>query len=119
VLVVDDEEMVRNLCRSMVERLGFNVVTASDGDEAVRVFQERGPGIVCVILDLTMPNKDGMETFDELKRMDGKVRVILSSGFNEQDVTRRFLGKGLAGFIKKPYQMEHLGKELQRVLGGR
>jgi PAS domain S-box-containing protein len=117
VLVVDDEEMVRDLCRSMVERLGYAVITASDGEEAVRIFREKAADIVCVILDLTMPRKDGLDTFDELKHMNERVRVILSSGFNEQETTHRFLGKGLAGFIKKPYRLENLRMELERVLG--
>jgi CheY-like chemotaxis protein len=115
--VVDDEEMVRDLCRSMVERLGYAVITASDGEEAVRIFREKAADIVCVILDLTMPRKDGLDTFDELKHMNERVRVILSSGFNEQETTHRFLGKGLAGFIKKPYRLENLRMELERVLG--
>ena len=117
VLVVDDEEMVRDLCRSMVERLGYSVVTASDGEEALVVYREHAARIACVILDLTMPKKDGMETLDELKRRDDKVKVILSSGFNEQEITQRFMGKDLAGFIQKPYRLEVLRSELERVLG--
>jgi DNA-binding NtrC family response regulator len=119
VLVVDDEDMVRELCASMVERLGFDVLTAADGEEAIRIFQEHAGKICCVILDLTMPRKDGMETLEELKSMDEKVRVILSSGYNEQETTQRFLGKGLAGFIKKPYRLERLRAELDRVIKNR
>ncbi|HQI82538.1 MAG TPA: response regulator, partial [Deltaproteobacteria bacterium] len=108
--------MVRELCASMVERLGFDVLTAADGEEALEVFRKHAGRICCVILDLTMPRKDGMETLEELKKMDEKVRVILSSGYNEQETTQRFLGKGLAGFIKKPYRLESLRMELDRVL---
>ncbi len=118
VLVVDDEEMVRNLCKSMVERFGYPVMTASDGEEAVALFREHADEIACVILDLTMPNKDGMATFEELQRIRGDIKVIISSGFDEQEVTQRFVGKELAGIIKKPYQLENIRSELIRVLEG-
>jgi PAS domain S-box-containing protein len=118
VLVVDDEEMVRNLCKSMVERFGYLVMTASDGEEAVALFREHADEIACVILDLTMPNKDGMATFEELQRIRGDIKVIISSGFDEQEVTQRFVGKELAGIIKKPYQLENIRSELIRVLEG-
>ncbi len=117
VLIVDDEEMVRTLCKSMVERFGYRVLTASDGEEAIMLFREHEHEIVCVILDLTMPKKDGKATFEELRHIRSDVKVIISSGFDEQDVTQRFLGKGLAGIIKKPYQLESIRKELKRVLG--
>lgn len=116
ILVVDDEEMVRDLCKSMVERFGYRVLTAADGVEAIAVFREHGQEISCVILDLTMPKKDGMATFDELLSIREDVKVIISSGYDEQDISQRFLGKGLAGIIKKPYQLESLGNELKKVL---
>jgi two-component system, cell cycle sensor histidine kinase and response regulator CckA len=116
VLVVDDDEMVLGLCKDMVERLGFKVLTAADGEYAVALFNENADNIDCVILDLTMPNKDGMATFDEMMASGSDVRVIISSGYDELEVSQRFKGKGLAGFIKKPYQLENLQKELYRVL---
>ena len=116
VLVADDEDMVRDLCKSMIERLGYKVITASDGEEAVKIFRENAPEIVCVILDLTMPKLDGMGAFDELRHIKADVKVILSSGYDEQEATGRFIGKGLAGFIKKPYQLSILRAELGRVL---
>jgi two-component system, cell cycle sensor histidine kinase and response regulator CckA len=118
VLIADDEDMVRDLCRSMVERLGYKVITAKDGEEAVRVFRGHSGEIVCVILDLTMPRLDGLAAYDELRRIKPDVKVIISSGYDEQETTDRFAGKGLAGFIKKPYQLSSLGTELTRVLKG-
>jgi len=116
VLVVDDEEMVLGLCRDMVERLGFKVLTAADGEQAVAVFTEHADDITCVILDLNMPHRDGITTFDTLRKIRQDVKVIISSGYDKQEVSGRFDGKGLAGFIKKPYQLENLRKELYRVL---
>jgi CheY-like chemotaxis protein len=116
VLLVDDDESVRAVGRKMLERIGFTVVTAADGAEAIARFRERADDILCAIVDLTMPHVDGAETFRELRRMRPGVRVILSSGYNEQDVTQRFVGKGLAGFIQKPYQLSTLVAVLQEVL---
>ncbi len=117
ILVVDDEETIRALCHRMLERLGFSVVTAADGREALAIFQ-RNPGLFrCVFLDLTMPHMDGEETFRELRRIAPKVRVVISSGYDEQEVVSRFSGKGLAGFIQKPYRTDTLVEILQAVLG--
>ena len=116
VLLVDDDESVRGVGRKMLERIGFTVVTAADGAQAIARFRERADDIICAIVDLTMPHVDGAETFQELRRMRPGVRVILSSGYNEQDVTQRFVGKGLAGFIQKPYQLSALVSVLQEVL---
>ncbi len=116
ILVVDDEEMVRNLCRRMVERLGFQVLTAEEGEEAVRVFRENAEKIVCVILDLSMPRMDGLAALEEMRAVDPDVRVILSSGYNRQSVTRLYTARGLAGFLQKPYKFESLQEELERVL---
>ena len=116
VLLVDDDESVRAVGRKMLERVGFSVVTAADGAEAIARFRERADDIICAIVDLTMPHVDGAETFRELRRMRPGVRVILSSGYNEQDVTQRFVGKGLAGFIQKPYQLSTLVTVLKEVL---
>lgn len=116
VLLVDDEETVRAVGKKMIERIGFNVLTAGDGIEAVKLFKENPEGIVCVLLDLTMPHMDGEEAFRQLRRINPKVKVILSSGYNEQEVVERFLGKGLAGFIQKPYQMLSLTQKLREAL---
>jgi PAS domain S-box-containing protein len=117
ILVVEDEDSVRTLARTMLEYLGFGVVAVGDGWEAVRTFRERRGEIACVLLDLTMPRMDGEETLQELRRIDEDVRVVLSSGYNEQEVTQRFVGQGLAGFIQKPYQVETLKERLRAVLG--
>jgi PAS domain S-box-containing protein len=117
VLIADDEETVRAVSKQMLERMGFGVLTARDGREALKVLGEHAGEIVCVLLDLTMPHMDGEEAFREMRRLHPGVVVILCSGYNEQDATQRFAGKGLAGFIQKPYRSDGLRAKLREVLG--
>ncbi|MFT5208910.1 MAG: signal transduction histidine kinase/CheY-like chemotaxis protein [Flavobacterium sp.] len=116
ILIVDDEEAICAMGRNMVERMGFTALTAADGREAVEMFREHRTEIVCVLLDLTMPHMDGEEAFRELRRIQPDVKVILCSGYNMQDATQRFTGKGLADFLEKPYQMRKLREKLIKLL---
>jgi CheY-like chemotaxis protein len=102
----------------MLRELGFDVVTAEDGKDAVEIFGKRDD-IRVVILDLTMPHMDGEQTFRELRRMNPYIKVVMSSGYNEQEVTQKFVGKGLAGFIQKPYKLQNLAVVMQKVFDGR
>ncbi len=116
ILLVDDEECILNIGGEMLRELGFGVITACDGREALNVFQANRQSINCVILDLTMPNLDGEQTFRELRRLDPDVKVIISSGYHEQEICQKFVGKGLAGFIQKPYRLSELAGILQSVM---
>ncbi len=116
ILIVDDEEAICDVGKAMLEHLNFDVLTALDGREGVKVFREHAGEIVCVLLDLTMPNMNGEQTFRELRRINAHAKVILSSGYNEQDATQHFTGKGLAGFIQKPFTIATLGAKLREVL---
>ncbi|WIL19739.1 MAG: response regulator [Geothrix sp.] len=114
VLLVDDEEDLRASIAAMLEHLGFQVDAARDGQEAVERFS---PGVYALVLmDLTMPRLDGKEAFRRMKEADPSVRVILSSGYNEQEAIQQFLGRGLAGFIQKPYQLKTLVEALEKAL---
>jgi two-component system cell cycle sensor histidine kinase/response regulator CckA len=117
ILLIDDDPDVRQVGSRMLDLLGFKVLTAAAGHEGLEVFQASEGEIDCVILDLTMPDMDGEEVFRELRRLRPDVRVILSSGYSEQEVTQLFVGKGLAGFIQKPYRVANLQEILNRVLG--
>lgn len=108
VLVIDDEVAVREFARAVLEHHGYEVLEANEGAEGLRVFATEGKRIGLVLLDLTMPGLDGEETFHELRLVAPKLPVILSSGYNEQQATSRFVGLGLAGFLRKPYRAEHL-----------
>ena len=114
VLLVDDEESVRAIGSEMLRELGFEVVAAGDGVEALARYRERRPDLV--ILDLTMPRMDGEQAFRELRQLDCGARVVLSSGYDETEVTQKFAGKGLAGFIQKPYTFETLRTVLRAAL---
>jgi CheY-like chemotaxis protein len=116
VLIVDDEPTVLEVAKDMLERAGLDVMTAEDGREALAIFKECAEEIDCVILDLTMPHLDGEETFRELRRIRSDVEVILASGYNKQDVTQRFAGKGVAGFIQKPFRLESLTEKVRAIL---
>lgn len=115
VLLVDDEETIRALGSEMLRELGFQVVTAEDGRHALKVFTERDD-INLVILDLTMPHMDGEQTFRELRHLRPDIKVIMSSGYNEQEVTQKFVGKGLAGFIQKPYKLSMIREVVRNIL---
>ncbi|MGE0599611.1 MAG: PAS domain S-box protein [Dehalococcoidia bacterium] len=115
ILVVDDDETVRSVTRRIIELAGANVLTAEDGLAGLEVYQAN-PGIDLVLVDMTMPRMDGEETFRELRRIDPDVRVVLMSGYSEQDATERFAGKSLAGFIQKPYRPADLVAQIQKSL---
>ena len=116
VLVVDDEESIRSATALMLRRLGFTVALASDGREAVDTFRADPDRYVLVLTDLTMPHMDGHQVFREMRRIKTEVPVILMSGFNEEEAISGFAGKGLAGFLQKPFQFQALSETLQRVL---
>ena len=116
VLLVDDEEPILAVGRLMLERLGFSVITAWDGREAVEIYRTRGKEIAFVVLDLTMPRMNGEEAFRELRRIDPGVQVFISSGYSQWEISARFSGKSLAGFIQKPYQMAVLRDVLKGLL---
>jgi CheY-like chemotaxis protein len=116
VLLVDDEDTVRVLGCRMLEKLGFRALTAANGREAVRIFERQGREITCVLLDLTMPHMDGQETLLELRRLRKDVCVVLSSGYNEEDMVRRFRDAPPAGYIHKPYTLLELSARLRTVL---
>jgi CheY-like chemotaxis protein len=115
-LVVDDEEAVRGVCTALVRRLGLQTIAAADGEEALALFKTHADTIGCVLLDLTMPRMDGINTFREMKRLRPDTPVILCSGYNEQEATQHFTGEGLAGFIQKPFGLQDLRNKLKPAL---
>jgi Tat protein secretion system quality control protein TatD with DNase activity len=98
----------------MLRELGFTTLTANDGREAVELFKQN-PEIAFVILDLTMPKMDGEQCFQELHKIKPDLRVFISSGFSEHEVSHKFINKGLAGFIQKPYKLSALRDAVKLV----
>jgi PAS domain S-box-containing protein len=116
VLVVDDEQQVRALAKTILELMGFEVLEAADGREAVRVFRKNLETIRAVILDLTMPHMDGEECFRALRELRSDIAVILSSGYSEHEITGRFAGLGIGGFIQKPYGIAAMRSKMREVI---
>ncbi|MBF0407710.1 MAG: transporter substrate-binding domain-containing protein [Candidatus Riflebacteria bacterium] len=115
ILVVDDEEAVAFVCQNYLKKMGIVSEIARDGLEALEMFSSSPDEYKCIILDLTMPKMDGTIVFSKVRQIKPDLKVILSSGYNQQEATQRFTGKGLAGFIQKPFQLEALRDILQKV----
>jgi CheY-like chemotaxis protein len=117
VLVVDDEQLVRDTVRIILEDVGFEVALASDGPQAAQILSERAEQVRVVLLDMTMPHWDGARTLAELRRIRPDLPVILTSGYDEQRATNQVTSKGLDRFIQKPYLPSALIDILREMLG--
>jgi len=116
ILVVDDEESVRNAVKIMLQFGGFDVITASDGEEALHVFERRSEEIKLIVLDLTMPRMSGDEVLRQLEKIRRDIKVLLSSGLGEQDVLERFRDRRSVAFIQKPYRLDQLLERIRTML---
>jgi CheY-like chemotaxis protein len=116
ILVVDDEPSIRNSAKLLLETMGYKVVTAGDGLEALQVFGDRQSEISAVLLDLTMPHMSGSEAFRELRALRPDLPILVTSGYTEEESVRDFQDGGLAGFIQKPYRASQLRARLREVL---
>lgn len=116
VLVADDDDAVRCATARMLESIGLTVVSAVDGSEALRLLQERPDGFDFVLLDLVMPGMGGDEVVDELERIGTTTAIILTSGYNAQELSQRFAGRGVAAFLQKPYPLAELQATVLEVL---
>ena len=118
VLVIDDEESVRAMLARALRLFGFTSEQADGGPTALERVRAAPGQFSCVLLDLTMPHMDGEETYRALRQLRPDLPVLLMSGFNEKDAVSRFAGKGLAGFLQKPFEIENLRRKLSEVFGG-
>jgi PAS domain S-box-containing protein len=116
ILFVDDEEMIRNVGRELLEELGYKVFIARDGEEAVNIYKANKDGIDLVILDMIMPGTGGGETYDRLKEIDSGIKVLLSSGYSINGEASKILERGCSGFIQKPFNMGGLSCKVREVL---
>jgi signal transduction histidine kinase len=116
ILVVDDDAGVRRAARRMLTHYGFSVLEAENGREAVEAFRNRAAEIALVLLDMTMPVMDGEEAFRELRAIRADVPVLLTSGYNEIEATRRFVNKGVTAFLQKPFTPQDLIAKLSVLL---
>ncbi len=115
VLLVDDEDLIRRVGERLLRRLGYRVMVAEDGEEAIALLEEHGSEISVVILDLVMPGLDGEATFHRLRELDPLVPIVLSSGYSRDDNVKRLLMAGANGFLPKPFELKHLARALKQV----
>lgn len=115
VFVVDDEEMVRTVAGELLKHLGYEVESASSGEEAVKKI-ESGARPDCVLLDIVMPGIGGAEALRRIRAIAPEVKVVISSGFADRVSSASLTDEGAAGIISKPYRMETLGQRLKELL---
>ena len=116
ILLVDDEALVINVGAQLLEKLGYTVLEAHGGREAVKIFMDANHSIDMVILDIVMPDMGGSEVYDRIKVIDPNVKVLLSSGYSIDGEATEILKRGCEGFIQKPFSMEDLSKKIRDVL---
>ena len=117
LLLADDDTAVREVTAKILERAGYRLLKACDGQEAVELFRAHQDRIVAVLLDAVMPRKGGDDVFRELQQIRPNIPVIITTGDAHEDVRARFLGMGVVGFVEKPYEMRHLVSEVARAVG--
>ncbi|MFZ2633068.1 MAG: response regulator [Desulfosalsimonadaceae bacterium] len=118
ILFVDDDRMVLLVGREMLAELGYQVIAADNGDDALKIFASGYDRIDLVILDLIMPKLGGGETYDRLRAIDPDVRTLLSTGYDIDGEASEILRKGCNGFIQKPFGIEELSAKIREVLKG-
>jgi PAS domain S-box-containing protein len=120
ILLMDDEEMIRDFAKDLLENLGYDIVLASDGEEAVRLFQtaqESGEPFDAVLMDITVPGgMGGKEAIEEILKIDPDVKAIVSSGYAKDPIMSNYKKYGFTGVVPKPYNAEEMSRELNRIL---
>jgi len=117
ILLVDDEKPLLDTVSDMLKHLGYLVLTAGDGEEAVRIYQEHKANVDLIILDMLMPHKGGREAYKDLKGIQPDVKVLLTSGFEQQKaVAEDMCEQGAAGFVEKPYRLRDLSELIRRAI---
>ena len=116
ILLIDDESIVINVCKEMIEKLGYDVITAKSGKLAVDMFREKSEDIHLIILDMIMPGMDGDQTFDLLREINSSIPILLSSGYSLNSQAKKIMEKGCNGFIQKPFLITQLSEKIQNIL---
>lgn len=117
ILIIDDEEIIRMATTAMLEEYGYEVITAVSGDEGIEVFGKFADTIKLVILDLAMPGKTGKETYIDLKKIEPGVKVLLASGYQQDEQVNELLRLGVNGFIQKPFSLTALSRKVSETIG--
>ena len=116
ILLVDDEQMILAVGKSMLEKIGYRVLTAADGRQAIERFEADPAGIDMVVLDMIMPEMGGGDTYDRLKQIDPDVKVLLASGYSLDGQAAEILERGCNGFVQKPFSLKALSRKIRDIL---
>jgi CheY-like chemotaxis protein len=119
LLLVDDEPIIREMWGEILDEIGYHVLSAGDGEEALSVLEERDGAVDLVILDLVMPHKGGEEAFSLIRKRYPSMKVLVSSGYSENGEAKKVMERGADGFIQKPYQIRMVTAKLREILGGK
>jgi CheY-like chemotaxis protein len=117
ILLIDDEEVVRELGKDILETFGYRVILAAEGNEGVRLFKEHMNGIDLVILDMSMPEKSGKQVYEELRMAKASAKIIICSGSNQGQDLENIITSGVAGFLQKPFLVTDLIGKVEEALG--
>jgi PAS domain S-box-containing protein len=115
VLLVDDEDVIRKVGEDLLKAMGYQVLIAKDGKEAVEIYEKKLDEIDVVLLDMVMPNMDGGKAYDRMKEINSNVKVLLSSGFSIDGEATEILERGCNGFIQKPFTLEKLSRKIREI----
>ena len=118
ILLVDDEESILAVNRELVEAMGYHVLIARDGREAIEVYKNNRDSTDMVLLDMIMPDMGGGETYDRLKEINPDIKVLLLSGYSSGNKVTELLERGCNGFIQKPFKIQELSKKIRKILKG-
>ncbi|MEA3224150.1 MAG: PAS domain S-box protein [Thermodesulfobacteriota bacterium] len=116
VLLIDDEEMIIDIGKEMLENMGYKVLTAKDGKKAIDAYKNNQDKIDAVVLDMIMPEMGGGEIYDRLRKINPEIKVLLSSGYSINGKAKAILKRGCNGFIQKPFNMKGLSRKIREVL---
>ena len=117
VLLVDDEEVILKVGRDLLQAIGYRVLTAKEGKEAIQVYRKNRDAVLIVVLDMIMPAMGGGEAYDRMKEINPDVKVLLSSGYSIDGEASEILERGCNGFIQKPFNIEELSGKIREILG--
>ena len=116
ILLVDDEEMILEVGKAILDKLGYLTLIADSGEKAIEIYRENQNGIALVILDMVMPGMNGRETYDRLKEINPAITVLLSSGYSIDGAARDILKGSSDGFIQKPFDVKILSGKIKQIL---
>ena len=119
VLLVDDEEIIQDVCKDMLKTIGYKVFSAKDSKEAIEIYRKNQNDIDMVLLDMIMPNISGGEVYDHLKEINPDIKVLLSSGYSIDSEATEILNRGCNGFIQKPFDMKKLSAKISKILNNK